>query len=78
MSRFDGSLARTLDFGETTTTAVSAYSGGRSGLRLALAGGILRGPDKYKVLEGRRRQAQIKARRVLDLLEVMDSAVEGE
>lgn len=78
MSRFDGSLARTLDFGETTTTAVPVYSGGRSGLRLALAGGVLRGPDKYKVLEGRRRQAQIKARRVLDLLEVMDSAVEGE
>ena len=43
MARFDGSLARTLDFGETTTTA-PAYSGGRAGLRLALPGGVLRGP----------------------------------
>lgn len=67
MSRFDGSLARTLDFWETTTTAGPVYAGGRAGLRLALPGGILRGADKYKVLEGRRRQAQIKARRVLDL-----------
>jgi hypothetical protein len=66
MSRFDGSLARTLDFGETTTTA------GRAGLRLALPGGILRGADKYRVLEGRRRLAQIKARRVLDLIDVME------
>jgi hypothetical protein len=37
-------------------------------LRLASAAGVLRGPDKYKVLEHRRRQAQIKARRLLDLM----------
>jgi hypothetical protein len=72
MTRFDGSLARTLDFGETTTTAVPVYSGGRSGLRLAVPGGILRGPGKYKVLESRRRQAQIQARRVLDLIEASE------
>jgi hypothetical protein len=70
MSRFDGSLARTLDFGETTTTAEPVCAGGRAGLRLALPGGILRGADKYKVLERRRRQAQIKARRVLDLFDL--------
>lgn len=68
MSRFDGSLARTLDFGETTTAA-PVHSGGRAGLRLALPGGVLRGPDKYKVLEHRRHQAQIKARRLLGLME---------
>lgn len=69
MSRFDGSLARQLDFGSTTTTAAPAVSGGRMGLRLAVPSGVLRGPDKYKVLEQRRRQAQIKARRLLDLME---------
>lgn len=66
MSRFDGSLARKLDFGEMTTTGLQP---GRPALRLAVPSGILRGPDKYKVLEQRRRQAQIKARRLLDLLE---------
>ena len=67
MARFDGSLARTLDFGEITTT--TRVYGGRTGLRLALPGGVLRGPDKYKVLEHRRHQAQIKARRLLDMME---------
>jgi hypothetical protein len=70
MSRFDGALARTLDFGEiTTTTHAPVARGGRAGLRLALPGGVLRGPDKYQVLEHRRRQAQIRARRLLDLME---------
>ena len=68
MARFDGSLARTLDFGEITTTT-PVYGGGRAGLRLALPAGVLRGPDKYKVLEHQRRQAQIKARRLLALME---------
>jgi hypothetical protein len=66
MSRFDGSLARKLDYGEMTTTAGQL---GRGGLRLALPSGALRGPDKYKLLEHRRRQAQIKARRLLDLFD---------
>ena len=66
MARLDGSAAHSLDFGEVTTTTVR---GGRAGLRLALPGGVLRGPDKYKVLEHRRHQAQIKARRLLDLME---------
>lgn len=67
MARFDGSLARQLDFGSFTTTATP--QAGRGRLRLALPSGVLRGPDKYKVLEARRRQAQIKARRLLDLIE---------
>ena len=67
MSRFDGSLARTLDFGEITATTRACGCG--RGLRLALPGGGLRGPDKYRVLEHRRHQAQINARRLLDLME---------
>jgi hypothetical protein len=72
MSRFDGSLARTLDFGDLTSVA-SGSGAGRTGLRLALrGGGLLRGPDKYKMLERRRRHAQIKARRALDLLDALE------
>ncbi len=65
--RFDGSAALRLDFGGVTTTT-PGVRGGRAGLRLASApaGG---GRDKYKMLEHRRRQAQIKARRLLELME---------
>lgn len=66
--RFDGSAALTLDFGAMTTTAPAARSGNRAGLRLAPSNGV-DGPDKYKILERRRRQAQIKARRLLELME---------
>lgn len=71
MTRFEGSAALTFDFGGMTgTTTTSTTAGrGRGGLRLAAAGGGLRGPDKYKVLEHRRRQAQIKARHLLELME---------
>jgi hypothetical protein len=70
MSRLNGSGARALDFGDTPgTTTTAAFGGGRAGLRLALPGGLLRGPGKYKELERRRRRAQIAARRVLDLLD---------
>jgi hypothetical protein len=58
----DGSLARKLDFGENPPTA-----GGQPILRLAPSTRTLRGPDKYRVLEHRRHQAQIKARRLLEL-----------
>lgn len=67
MRRLDGSAALTLDFGGMTTSTAGAV--GRSGLRLAVTTGGLRGPDKYKVLEHRRRQAQIKARHLLELME---------
>ena len=66
MSPVDGSLARKLDFGGMTTTA---FQPARSALRLAVLSGRLRGADKYKALETRRRQAQIRARRLLDLME---------
>lgn len=71
MARFEGSLARRLDFGEITI-AETTHSGVRAGLRLASPGGLLRGPDKYKTLEKRRRQAQIKARHALSLIEMME------
>ena len=66
--RFDGSAALTLDFGAMTTTAPAVRPGNRAGLRLAPSNGV-DGPDKYKILEHRRRQAQIKARRLLELME---------
>jgi hypothetical protein len=78
MSRFDGSLARTLDFGEITTTGVPVQTMGRGGLRLAQPGGLLHGPGKYKVLERRRRHAQMEARRVLDLIDAAECRTEGK
>jgi hypothetical protein len=68
MSGFDGSLARKLDFGERPTV-ISSTGRGRTGLRLAPAVGRLAGPDKYRVLDRRRRRAQIAARRLLDLFD---------
>ena len=71
MASFDGAAALKLDFGATTTTgsAATAARGGRGSLRLAPQPATLTGPDKYKVLEHRRRQAQIRARHLLDLME---------
>ena len=73
MTPFDGSTALKLDFGGMTTTGgvalTTAAGRGRAGLRLASAGGQLRGPDKYRILEHRRRQAQIRARHLLELME---------
>ena len=66
-SRFDGSTALKLDFGGMTTTGTRG--GGRAGLRLAVPSDWLRGPGKYMVLDHRRRQAQIRARRLLQLME---------
>ena len=65
MRRVDGSLARKLDFGEITTTTfkIAAFGAALRPVRRD----VLRGPDKYKVLEHRRRQAQIRARRLLEL-----------
>lgn len=78
MERFDGSLARQLDFGEVTTTSTPCGAAARARFRLAPPSGVLRGPDKYRVLEGRRRQAQIKARRLLDLAdEVGEGGLNG-
>jgi hypothetical protein len=68
MTRFNGSTVLKLDFGGMTTTS-AAGGRGNAGLRLAAPGGVLRGPDKYKILEHRRRQAQIRARHLLELME---------
>jgi hypothetical protein len=67
MYRVDGALARKLEFGETTAARVGQP---RSVRRL----GLLRGPDKYKVLERRRRAAQINARHILDLIDMPEQA----
>jgi hypothetical protein len=69
MRGFDGSLARKLDFGDVPTRVTSTGGRGPAGLRLAPRAGRLSGPDKYRVLERRRRTAQITARRVLDLFD---------
>ena len=50
-----------LDFGDSPAT------GHRRGLRLAVSGNV-RGPEKYRVLDMKRRRAQIRARRVLGLV----------
>lgn len=66
MTRVDGSLARTLDLDGDGLAVGRSGNGGR--LRLAPSM-RLTGPGKYKVLEARRRRAQIQARRQLDLLD---------
>jgi hypothetical protein len=60
MLRTKGITLTKLDFGEVPERPF------RRGLRLAVAGG-LRGPEKYQVLDLKRRRAQIRARRVLGL-----------
>ena len=59
-----GALARNLEFDETDSLRQSPPA-----LRLVPAWRSLRGPDKYKVLAHRLHQAQIKARRVLEMAE---------
>jgi hypothetical protein len=64
MERRSETVARTLDFGDLPTGR-SIARGFRNGLRLATPSGDLCGPDKYRVLDLRRRRAQIRARRAL-------------
>ena len=64
MGPVDGSLARALEFDDIKPVRVARAAGRRLGL--------LRGPDKYKVLERRRRAAQIKARHALDSLDLIE------
>ena len=59
----DGSLALKLDFGGA---AVARGAERRYGAARSL---MLARPEKYKVLEHRRRQAQIRARHLLDMME---------
>jgi hypothetical protein len=88
MSRFDGSLARTLDFGDEAAVPARyarRRTGGLSSLDPRVAAlrvrpsrllGLLRGPDKYTVFDRRRRAAQIKARHAMDLIDVIERAGE--
>ncbi|HEY7497642.1 MAG TPA: hypothetical protein VH740_03985 [Vicinamibacterales bacterium] len=64
---FDGSLARQLEFGDIPGNPSRI----QSRLRLRVVPDLrgVRGPDKYKMLEHRRRQAQIRARRLLESLD---------
>jgi hypothetical protein len=75
MLRFDGSLARTLDFGHIT--AHNRLRADQSSRRPRARLGLLRRPDKYKMLEKRRRAAQIKARHALDLIDMMEQSGKG-
>ena len=61
MERLGSGVALSLDFG------AARRRGYRGGLRLATPSGVLRGPDKYRILELKRRRAQIRARRALEL-----------
>lgn len=69
LAGFDGSLALKLDFGEVPSRVTSTGSRGRMALRLAPGPGGLSGPDKYRVLDERRRRAQIRARHLLDMMD---------
>ncbi len=103
MARFEGSLARTLDFGDSAASAPGGARLARQDLAIDAAAkshvrgsvpvswaarpqagaaigidilrrpgcgtGALRLPDRYRVLEHRRRQAQMKARRLLAALD---------
>jgi len=60
MQRHTVTTALRLDFGE-----MPPYR--RMGLRLATPSGVLRGPEKYRILDLKRRRAQIRARRELGL-----------
>ncbi len=69
MTGFEGSLALKLAFGDVPTRVTSTSGRGRAALRLASSGMALSGPDKYRVLDLRRRRAQIRARHLLELMD---------
>ena len=60
-----GAVVRQLDFGDLPSRQTIALGLPR-GLRL-VPSGTPRGPEKYRLLDRRRRQAQIRARRALGL-----------
>ena len=71
MARYDAALARQLDFDSGPALPAEARRA-KPRLRLAVPSAVLRGPDKYKVLEHRRRQAQIKARKAGEAAEQLN------
>ena len=60
MVRVRSALALRLDFGEV------ARPGGRRGLTLISDAGEVRGPEKYRLLDLKRRRAQFRARRLIN------------
>lgn len=72
MPRFDGSLARSLDFDNITTTLRPPQKATPRRARLRPGFALLQGPDKYSVLEKRRRAAQIRARHALDRVDSIE------
>ena len=66
MNQTDGSLARKLDFDDLQARVEHPR------IRLARPSRPA-GPGKYKVLDARRRHAQIRARRLLNLLDAQES-----
>jgi hypothetical protein len=62
MVRTRSALALRFDFGEMPG------QGSRRGLRLATPSRLIWGPEKYRVLDLKRRRAQIRARRQLGLV----------
>ena len=62
MVRTRSALARKLDFG-----GMSGLTG-RPGLRLVVPAEAGHGPEKYRLLDLKRRRAQIRARRLLGLV----------
>ena len=80
MARNDGAVARQLDFGDEEVRSArpaqaglsAAVRGVKAELRLTGPSAVLRGPDKYKMLDHRRRQAQIKARKAMEAAATLD------
>lgn len=73
MTAFDGSLARSLDFGDTRHS--HSEVGARAHTRIASrSSGHHTGTGTHVLPWDRRRQAQIKARQVLAALEHHDEA----
>jgi hypothetical protein len=66
MQRMGSETPGKLDFGELPER-LSGTLRLRRGLRL-VGSGVLRGPEKYRVLDLKRRRAQIRARRELELI----------
>jgi hypothetical protein len=66
MKRMGSMGALRLDFGEATAEG-SSGRGYRRGLRMVTLSRVLRGTDKYRILDLKRRRAQIRARRELEL-----------
>jgi len=69
MARSSGMSAGMRTFGHGPAPSSAKAVEGRRGLRLlAPLDRLLKGPEKYRILDLKRRRAQIRARRELDLV----------